>query len=189
MAWTSAACRASRFASPIDQSLRLHAVGDAGRKAARRLFHVRDLTMVDGPSGSDARSSSRRSEQASDITAADGSWSERIASSRRPSSIGPSSARIWRIRRRSGTGTGRGPDQADVRAAGFGPQILGGDQELLEAEFAQRDLEKTFILKIANAARGHHVEEEPAVAAGYDDGLGLYLRGPNRRRRKVRDRA
>jgi hypothetical protein len=82
-----------------------------------------------------------------------------------------------------------GPDEAYVRAAGLGAQILGGDQELLEAELAQRDLEETFILEIADAARGKHVEVEAAVAAGYDDGLGLYLRGPNRRRRKVRDRA
>src|SRR4051794_10563502 len=48
------------------QVLRQHAVAIA----RRRLLHMRDLTMVIGPSGNEVRSSSRRSLQASASTAA-----------------------------------------------------------------------------------------------------------------------
>jgi hypothetical protein len=78
-----------------------------------------------------------------------------------------------------------GPHLASIRAAGLALQVLRRDDELLKTEIAQRDLDKTFVVEIADPAGLHHVEIESAIGARENDGIDVYLRGPSIRRRNV----
>ncbi|QQO33168.1 hypothetical protein JJC00_32300 [Bradyrhizobium diazoefficiens] len=66
---------------------------------------------------------------------------------------------------------------------------FGRDDELLQAEIAQRDQGETFFVELPDASGGDDVEVEAAVVPGQDGGVDVdYLRGPSKRRRNVKDR-
>jgi hypothetical protein len=93
------------------------------------------------------------------------------------------------MRMRRPTGTVR-PFQVRIREEGLGPQILGGDDERLEAELTQRDLKQALVLKVAEPPGRQHVGIiATAITAPKRDDFELYLLGRNIRRRNLADRA